>query len=321
MVSLITRLQFLLDAVFSWVNATLFWFSPFSLAFMPTLVWLKMSCSSSCILCRRLYSLVCPPPLWYWIYFIAACLPVTFPLLPLLNFSIACQTNVEDLNAWFWFGYGWVFMWICCLPSCLDGNGRIFTLHETRMLKFIIFRILFSSVNTVIVVKLSFMVAKKLVSAFSDLVTQIINTFNFSVIFIGLHDWFGDFHSSRCEERAWLPVLGREVKHLLLSQIHNWNPCAFLLSWWWGSHSKCNDEDDDKFNFDTAFFTWINPLTPKMLVERVLVMLVKFGGVEPYLLGKSGLARDRRVLKHGKSTANSIVNYLHPQAGEIIFNS
>ena len=69
------------------------------------------------------------------------------------------------------------------------------------------------------------------------------------------------------------------------------------------------------------FFTWINPLTPKMLVERVLVMLVKFGGVEPYLLGKSGLARDRRVLKHGKSTANSIVNYLHPQAGEIIFNS
>jgi hypothetical protein len=59
-----------------------------------------------------------------------------------------------------------------------------------------------------------------------------------------------------------------------------------------------------------------------MLVERVLVMLVKFGGVEPYLLGKSGLARDRRrVLKHGKSTANSTVNYLHPQVGEIIFNS
>ncbi|KAJ6953301.1 hypothetical protein NC652_005104 [Populus alba x Populus x berolinensis] len=50
-----------------------------------------------------------------------------------------------------------------------------------------------------------------------------------------------------------------------------------------------------------------------LLAERVLVMLVKFGGVEPYLLGKSGLARERRVLKRGKSTANSIVNYLHPQ--------
>jgi hypothetical protein len=37
---------------------------------------------------------------------------------------------------------------------------------------------------------LSFMVAKNLVSTFSDLwaVTQIINTFNFSVIFIGLQD-------------------------------------------------------------------------------------------------------------------------------------
>lgn len=46
MVSLITMLQFLLDAVFSWVNATLFWFSPFSLAFMLILMWLKMSCSS-----------------------------------------------------------------------------------------------------------------------------------------------------------------------------------------------------------------------------------------------------------------------------------
>lgn len=233
MVSLITRLQFWLDAVFSLVNATLFWFSPFSIAFMPTLVWLKMSCSSWCIpVLAFLLPCVCPPPLCYWIYFIAAWVLVTFPLLPLLNFSIACQTNVEDLNAWFWFGYGWVFMWICCLPSCLDGNGRIFTLHETRMSTFIIFGILFSSVNTVIVVKLSFMVAKKLVCTFSDLwaVTRIISTFNFSVIFIGLHDWFGDFHCcSRCEERAWLPVLGREVKHLLLSQIHNWNRCAFPL--------------------------------------------------------------------------------------------
>lgn len=72
----------------------------------------------------------------------------------------------------------------------MDGNGRIFTQHETLMLAFIIFGILFSSFNTVIVVKLSFMVAKKLVSTFSDLwaVTHIINTFNFSVIFIGLRD-------------------------------------------------------------------------------------------------------------------------------------
>lgn len=192
-------------------------------------------------------------------------------------------------------------MWICCLPSCLDGNGRIFTLHETRRLTFIIFGILFSSVNTVIVVKLSFMVAKKLVSTFSDLwaVTQIINTFNFSVIFIGLHDWFGDFHaSSRCEERAWLPVLW--VARWSTSCFHKFTIGIAVLF----PHDdgvltvSANDEDGDKFNFDTAFFTWINPWrTPKMLVERVLVMLVKFGGVEPYLLGKSGLARDGRVLK------------------------
>lgn len=48
----------------------------------------------------RLYSLVC-----VLLHFVTeftllpACVPVTFPLLPLLNFSIACQTNVEDLNA------------------------------------------------------------------------------------------------------------------------------------------------------------------------------------------------------------------------------
>lgn len=151
--------------------------------------------------------------------------------------------------------------------------------------------------STVVVVKLSFMVAKKLVSTFSDLwaVTRIINTFSTFQLF--LLDCMTDLV-------IFIPDVARR-EHGYSCWVARWSTSCFhkftigiavlFLSWWWGSHSKCNDEDDDKFNFDTSFFTLINPLTPKMLVERVLVMLVKFGGVEPYLLGKSGLARDRRV--------------------------
>lgn len=74
-------------------------------------------------------------------------------------------------------------------------------------------------------------------------------------------------------------------------------PLAFTNS---QLESLCFSSHDDGFFTVSAMTNLImmppiNPLTPKMFVEGVLAMLVKFGGVAPYLLGKSGLARETSI--------------------------